>query len=147
MRRPWLSGQSNEWVSSEACLSASGAVHPAVSKFITVIRLRPGEAGTGWAWGVFPADIPDETENLRLQMTSQEVAQRSLRVMMAPRCCCCCCLDQAHAGAFSCIRASTMTRPVIGEPFWYPPIQVLCLQCFCTDNAETTKHRKKENSL
>lgn len=112
MRRPWLSGRS--LVTSEACLSASGAVHPAVSKFITVIRLRPGEAGTGWAWGVFPADIPGETENLRLQMTSQEVAQRSLHVMMAPRCCC---LDKAHTGAFSCIRASTMTRPVIGEPF------------------------------
>lgn len=53
-------------MTSEACLSASGAVHPAVSKLITVIRLRPGEAGTGWAWGMFPADIPGETENLRL---------------------------------------------------------------------------------
>lgn len=135
-----LSGRS--LVTSEACLSASGAVHPAVSKFITVISLRPGEAGTGWAWGVFPADIPGETENLRLQMTSQEAAQRSLHVMMAPRCCCC--LDKAHTGSFSCVRASTMARPVIGEPFWYTAIQVSCLQRFCRDNAETIKHRKKE---
>lgn len=101
-------------VPTEACLSASGAVHPAVSKFITIIRLRPGEAGTGWAWGGPPADGLGELENLRLQMTSQEAAQRSLRVMMAPRCCC---LDNAHTGAFSCVRASTMTRPVIGESF------------------------------
>lgn len=140
MRHPWLSGRS--LVMSEACLSASGAVHPTVSKFITVIRLGPGEAGTSWACGVFPADIPGETENLRLQMTCQETAQRSLHVMMAPRCCC---LDKAHTRAFSCVRASTMTRPVIGEPFWYTAIQASRLQRFCTDNAKTIKDRKKSS--
>lgn len=60
VRHPWLLGQS--LVTSEACLSASGAFHPAVSKFITVIRLRLGEAGTGWAWGLFPADTPGESQ-------------------------------------------------------------------------------------
>lgn len=57
---------------SEACLSASDAVHPAASKFITVIRLKGGEP--------FPPDIPGETERGRLQTSSQDAAQRRLHL-------------------------------------------------------------------
>lgn len=95
---------------SALCYSAStlDVVHPAVSKLITVIRLKRGGLGSAW-----PAARSLWTSPVRLRASHTESGgaagtwpRRRLLLTIGS---CCFCLHETLIGAFSCTHAVIMT--------------------------------------
>lgn len=107
------------------CSSASTlvAVHPAVSKLITVIRLKRGERGTSWPRACFLRTSPVR-QRASLQLSYWDPASQTpapndrLTLLLF--------VWNPHRGIqlHPCLHND---RPVIGEPFWY--IAILARVC------------------